>query len=131
MALGVTGTMTIKVRVQGGGIGGVIGDLIQRAIPIFLAKVANALAQEIARVMPYSRRPGRRPKPPRSKTGRAVKSLRAVRRGNSVIIYGVDYLNDLRRGGWDFLTPAWRNVEPRLQSLFNEAIREVQSGSRQ
>ena len=102
--------------------------VIQRAIDIFVKKVGQAFMQAIAKVMPYNQRAGRRPKPPYSKSGRGVKSLRAVmKRGRrKVDIYGIDYLSDLQRGGWDIIGAAWRLVKPQLQNLLNEAIREAQ-----
>lgn len=103
-------------------------DLIRDIIDIFLKKVTQAFMQAIAKVMPYNQRAGRRPKPPFSKSGRAVRSLRAVmkKRRRKVSIYGIDYLSDLQRAGWDVVGAAWRLVKPQVQNLLNEAIREAQ-----
>ena len=104
-----------------------LGGAVQDVIRIFIRKVAQEMEKAIAKVMPYGRRPGRRPMPPRSKTGRAIRSLRYTTRRKSANIYAVGYLRDLQEAGWDYVTPAWRMVKPRLQSLLNEAIQEVQA----
>ena len=104
-----------------------IEGVIQRAISIFIGKVAQAMLEAMRKVMPYNRRPSRRGKPPFSKTGRLVMSFRSVHRGQKATIYGEDYgrtlVKDLDR---DYITAAWRLVQPRLQSLLNEAVREAQ-----
>ncbi len=118
--------ISLNVSIDVSGLDG-IQNVIQRAIDIFVMKVGQAFMQAIAKVMPYNQRTGRRPKPPYSKSGRAVKSLRAVMKGRrQVSIYGVDYLSDLQRGGWDIIGAAWRQVQPQLQGLLNEAVREAQ-----
>lgn len=100
---------------------------IQRIIDIFLRKVVEAMLQAIKRQMPYNQRSGRRPNPPFSKSGRAVRSLRYAKAGRRRYnVYAVDYLTDLRQAGWDWLTPAWRAVRSQLQRLLNEAIQESQ-----
>ena len=119
--------LTFSVDIDGLSAGaGLAANIIQKAIPIFLDKVAYELQLEIARHMPYNRRAGRRPRPPFSKTGRAVKSLRTKRVGRGIQILGTDYLADLQDAGWDVVTPSWNAVRPRLQKLFNDAIREAQ-----
>ena len=118
--------ISLNVSIDVSGLDG-IARVIQRAIDIFVMKVGRAFMQAIARVMPYNQRPGRRPKPPFSKSGRAVKSLRAVMKGRrTVSIYGEGYLSDLQRAGWDVVGAAWRIVKPQLQNLLNEAVREAQ-----
>ena len=118
--------VSLSVTIDLSGFRG-IQNIIQRAISIFIGKVAQAMLEAMRKVMPYNRRASRRGKPPFSKTGRLVMSFRSVHRGQKATIYGEDYgrrlIDNLDR---DFVTAAWRLVKPNLQKLLNEAVREAQ-----
>ena len=102
-------------------------NVIQRIIAIFIKKVGEAMMLAMAKVMPYNPRPSRRGKPPYSKSGRLVRSFRAVNAPKSATIYGESYGRTLRtKLDRDYVTAAWRLVKPNLQKLLNEAIREAQ-----
>lgn len=125
----MAGGFSLSVNIsglEGGTFGPEVQRIIDRAIPIFMNKLGEEMTAALAREMPFSRRAGRRPRPPKSKTGNAARSLRFVRRGMQVDIFAVDYLVTLQRAGWDMVTPAWMKTQPKLQGFFDEAIRKVQ-----
>lgn len=89
-----------------------------RWIEEFLDLVGAAVLRAMARVMPYRSRTSRPGRPPLSKTGRLVKSLRVVRQPGRFTIHVVRYGHILQFSkNRPFIIPALLLVLPQLPRL--------------
>ena len=119
--------LSLTINIDSAKLGVSLRNVIQKIIGIFIRKVTDAMLVAMQRVIVYNARPSRRGNPPYSKTGRLVRSFRAVHTRRMGKIYGVSYgrtlVRDLDR---DYVTAAWMKVRPQLNNLLSEAAREAQ-----
>ena len=134
MAGGFSLGITLSGLEPGGGFDREIQRLLSQIIPLFMEKVAVEMTAAMARELRYSPRPGRRPNPPNSKTGKGAGNMRyTLRNVNNrqveIQIYSEPYIAILQEAGWDMVTPAWKKTSGKIQGFMNEAVREVQGRS--